>query len=87
MSSTERASAEILIVDDEPEILFSSKLTLRGEGFEHVHTMEDSRTVLPFLETHRDVSLVILDLFMPHVTGLELLPLITYSFLTSRSSS
>jgi len=80
VSSTERPSAEILIVDDEPEILFSSKLMLRGEGFEHVHTLEDSRTVLPFLETHQEVSLVILDLFMPHVTGLELLPLITYEF-------
>jgi len=73
-------SAEILIVDDEPEILFSSKLMLRGSGFERVHTMEDSSTVLPFLESHQDISLVILDLFMPHVTGLELLPLITTQF-------
>ena len=77
MNDAERSSAEILIVDDEPDILFSSKLLLRGSGFESVHTVEDSRTVLSFLETHQSVSLVVLDLSMPHVTGLELLPLIT----------
>ena len=80
MNDTERPSAEILIVDDEPDILFSSKLMLRGSGFESVHTVEDSRAVLPFLETHQGVSLVILDLFMPHITGLELLPLIACRF-------
>jgi DNA-binding NtrC family response regulator len=80
MNHTERPSAEILIVDDEPDILFSSKLVLRGSGFENVHTVEDSRVVLPFLEAHQGVSLVILDLFMPHITGLELLPLITCQF-------
>ncbi len=80
MNDTERPSPEILIVDDEPDILFSSKLVLRGSGFEGVHTVEDSRTVLPFLEAHQGVSLVILDLFMPHITGLELLPLISCQF-------
>jgi DNA-binding NtrC family response regulator len=53
---------------------------LRGSGFESVHTVDDSRTVLPFLEAHQGVSLVILDLSMPHITGLELLPLITCQF-------
>ena len=80
MSNTERNSAEILIVDDEPDFLFSSRLMLRGSGFENVHTVEDSRAVLPFLEAHQGISLVILDLFMPHITGLELLPLITCQF-------
>ncbi len=80
MNDTERPSAEILIVDDEPDILFSSKLMLRGSGFESVHTVEDSRIVLPFLEAHQGVSLVILDLFMSHITGLELLPLIACQF-------
>jgi two-component system, NtrC family, response regulator HydG len=66
----------ILLVDDEPQILVSSRLTLAGGGIgNRIETLNDSRGVPAFLE-RENVAAIVLDLFMPHVTGLELLPLI-----------
>lgn len=62
----------ILLVDDEEQILFSYSLMLRSSGKENVLTVKDSRKVLPLLSS-QDVSVVVLDLIMPHVSGAELL--------------
>lgn len=62
----------ILLVDDEPELLQLTKMTLESEGIRNILTIEDSRQVLPFLAREK-VSLVVLDLMMPYVSGLELL--------------
>jgi two-component system, NtrC family, response regulator HydG len=67
----------VLLVDDETHILFVSRILLRGEGLENVHTLDDSREVLPFLKEH-EVGVIVLDLYMPHITGTELLGEITY---------
>ena len=72
-------SLPVLLVDDETQILFVSRLMLRGEGFEIVHTLEDSRDVIPFLGSH-DVGVIVLDLYMPHLSGAELLGEITYRY-------
>jgi two-component system response regulator HydG len=62
----------ILLVDDEPEILKLTKMTLESEGIDNIITIEDSRQVLPFLARDK-ASAVVVDLMMPHLSGQELL--------------
>lgn len=69
----------IVLVDDEPEILFSFSVMLRRAGFREIKTMPDSRELLPYL-SRREVGVVVLDLQMPHLSGKELLHEITSSF-------
>lgn len=69
----------ILIVDDEQHILFSSESLLRFAGFREVRTLDDSRRVLSLLE-RETIDLIILDLFMPYVSGRELLTLLSRDY-------
>jgi DNA-binding NtrC family response regulator len=69
------ATFTILIVDDEQHILFSSESLLRFAGFRGIHTLDDSRRVQPLLEREK-IDLIVLDLFMPYVSGRELLTLL-----------
>lgn len=62
----------ILLVDDEEELLFSSRLILRRAGFNTVLTQSDSRLVMGML-AEQPVALVLLDMTMPYLTGGELL--------------
>ena len=71
--------APILLVDDEPQILKFAKLTLQGSGIQDVLTLEDSRQVMPLLAT-QDVAAIVLDLYMPLASGIELLPEITSNY-------
>ena len=64
--------ASILVVDDEESAIRSVRRTLRTHGFEHVLTCDDPREVSSTLEKHR-VSLLLLDLLMPHLSGEEVL--------------
>ena len=66
------ASFPILLVDDEEEILFTTGITLRSSGFSKVLTESDSRRVMDIL-AREEVALIILDLYMPHLPGYELL--------------
>lgn len=66
----------IVLVDDEPEILFSYEVMLLGSGFKSIVTISDSREVLQLL-AERDVGVIVLDLQMPHFSGAELLNEIT----------
>ncbi|BCS55794.1 sigma-54 dependent transcriptional regulator [Geobacter sp. SVR] len=65
----------VLLIDDDPHALELNRMLLLNAGIGMVLTLSDSRATLPFLEQH-DISLVVLDLMMPHVNGAELLPLI-----------
>ncbi|MBF0381728.1 MAG: sigma-54-dependent Fis family transcriptional regulator [Magnetococcales bacterium] len=69
----------IVLVDDEKSVLLTAKALLRTSGFAHVVTMSDSRELLPFLEEER-AAVVVLDLMMPNLTGMELLPKIVQGF-------
>ncbi len=60
----------ILVVDDEPEILYSLRGLLRRE-FE-VHTAESGREALELLQ-QQSVQVVMTDQRMPELTGVELL--------------
>ena len=69
----------LLLVDDEPTILHSSKLLLSGAGIRPIITMEDSTALMPLL-AEQEVAAIVLDLFMPHQSGIELLPQIIAAY-------
>ena len=71
MKSTE-GDLPIVLVDDDPQFLLSSGVTLRAAGVSPVVTIEDSRQVMPYLEG-REAGAVVIDLTMPHLSGSELL--------------
>jgi DNA-binding NtrC family response regulator len=75
---SERDAVTILVVDDEEAVLNGVRRTLRAEGFENVLMCRDPRDVEPLLDAER-VSLILLDLMMPHIGGQELLERITAS--------
>lgn len=62
----------VLLIDDEPHILVSAKLTLESAGIEPALIESDSRHVMERLESE-EVRAVVLDLHMPHLGGIELL--------------
>jgi len=62
----------ILLVDDEAGIVEAIRMALYAEGLTNVLTLTDSRQVLPLMEK-QPLSVVVLDLMMPHLSGLELL--------------
>ena len=63
----------VVLVDDEEEILFSAGYLLNSHGIGSVVTFRDGRELLPFLE-REGAGVVVLDLFMPQVSGIDLLP-------------
>jgi DNA-binding NtrC family response regulator len=65
-------SLPILLVDDDPQLLHSVSVALRGAGFPQVITLEDARR-LPALLDDQAVGAVLLDLTMPHLSGRALL--------------
>ncbi|MBD3241994.1 MAG: response regulator [Chitinivibrionales bacterium] len=62
----------ILAVDDEEDVLQSYRATLRAHGINNVRLCADSREVVTLM-TQGSYSAVILDLYMPHVSGQQLL--------------
>ena len=76
VNSTEKM---ILLVDDEPHILATSRLCLQGANVGRIETLDDSREVFPFLAS-RSPAVIVLDLHMPHLSGAELLPRIVRDY-------
>lgn len=70
----------ILLVDDEAPWLRSLSLTLgEAAGITNIIRCSDSREVLPILQK-TDVSMILLDLTMPYLSGEDLLQLISNDF-------
>ena len=69
----------VLLVDDEEQILATYMLCLQGSGLSDVKTISDSRNVLPLLASE-PIAVIVLDLNMPHINGLELLPKIITNY-------
>ena len=61
-----------VLVDDEPDMLYSLKLALRKD-FAAIHTFSDAREALSFLQDRQDPTLLIVDLIMPALGGVDLL--------------
>ena len=76
MTPTLYPSFGVLLVDDEPDWLYSMSIALERSGISNILTCGDSRKVLQMLSDHT-VGVVLLDLNMPHLPGEELLARIT----------
>lgn len=67
----------VLLVDDENSWLRTMSITLTMQaGITNIHRCLDSREVMGIL-SEKDIGLVLLDVNMPHLSGIELLPMIT----------
>jgi two-component system, NtrC family, response regulator HydG len=65
-------SNSILVVDDELSYLELVKGLLNQEGYENVITQDNPLKVVPLLE-QKSVDLILLDIYMPQMNGLDLL--------------
>ncbi|HJS66775.1 MAG TPA: response regulator [Nitrospiraceae bacterium] len=66
--------ATILLIDDEAPIRMVFQVALERAGY-HVLIAENGKHGLRLLE-HQTVDLIIVDIFMPEMDGLELIPLL-----------
>ena len=76
MTRMPRPARPILLVDDEENVLLSFDTELHNNGLNNLVTCSDSRDVISLLERIQP-SAVLLDLWMPYVSGEELLEKIT----------
>jgi two-component system, NtrC family, response regulator HydG len=70
---------KILIVDDDPDAILACSTILKLNGFGDVESETDSRKVMEKMSV-KPIDIVILDLFMPHLTGIDLLPLLQENY-------
>ncbi len=63
--------ATVMVVEDEPTIRETVALALAEQGYT-VIPAEDGRTALEAARSHPDLDLLILDLMLPHLNGLDL---------------
>jgi CheY-like chemotaxis protein len=62
--------ADILVIDDSPTVSITLEWMLRGYGH-RVHIARDGLSALNALYAHRP-DLILLDIRMPHIDGIEL---------------
>jgi len=72
MESIPKAKTPVLVVDDDEGLLLSIKATMLSAGLSEPALVSDSRRV-PELVKMYGFQLILLDLIMPHMGGLELL--------------
>ena len=70
--TTSPDSRHVLVADDEPHIGRIIKMKLEQGPF-RVTLAFDGREAMEAIEKHEDISLVLLDLMMPHLSGLDVL--------------
>ncbi|MBF0470833.1 MAG: response regulator [Gammaproteobacteria bacterium] len=70
---------KILIVDDEPVNVEILEQMLEDEGYENLRSTTDPRQVLPIYQ-EEGFDLLLLDIRMPHLSGIELLQLLATPF-------
>lgn len=79
MTSVKFPDHPILIVDDEQTALKSFEIMLHTVGINNVLLCQDSRKAMNILEDN-PISLILLDLIMPHMSGIQLLSRIKEKF-------
>lgn len=79
MSETRSPHLPVMLVDDEAQALTSFEVTLRSASLNNFIGCHDSREVMSILARH-EIEIMLLDLWMPHVTGEELLRQITADY-------
>jgi diguanylate cyclase (GGDEF)-like protein len=65
-------SSTIMMVDDEPTTIDVIEMFLQAEGYDHFVAVTDSRLALDAVAREQP-DVILLDLMMPHVGGLEIL--------------
>jgi len=68
-----RGQGVVLVVDDEKNVLRSTELLLRGFGFDVVVARDGAEAVGVFRARSAEIDVVLLDLTMPRMSGLETL--------------
>ena len=66
---------KVLIIDDVELVCRVVSKQLRSAGFEDVRYASDPRKVMDLLAEYKP-DMILLDIFMPHISGLELLQMI-----------
>jgi len=72
-------SLPLFMVDDEAQALDSFETALLLASINNIIRCQDSREVMGLLSS-QEIEVMLLDLSMPHVSGEELLPLVTKNF-------
>ena len=72
MESIPHIPTPVLVVDDDEGLLLSIKATLVSSGLPEPALVSDSRRVIDLVREY-DFQLILLDLMMPHLTGMEVL--------------
>jgi len=68
-------NVHVLVVDDELDTLKVCAATLKMFGVKNISIESDSRRVMKIMAEQR-IDVVLLDLFMPHISGMEILSLL-----------
>ena len=79
MESIPAKHTPVLVVDDDEGLLLSIKATLVSSGLPEPALVSDSRKVIALMRAHH-FPLVLLDLMMPHLDGIEVLEQIKQEF-------
>jgi len=74
-----KSSSRILIVDDDPNAIKATSAILKKNSFSEIETETDSRKVLDKMSTGL-INVVLLDLSMPYLNGVDLLPHLHQSY-------
>jgi DNA-binding NtrC family response regulator len=69
----------VMMVDDEAQAINSFEMTLRSANMNNFIRCHDSRDVMPLISS-QEIEVMLLDLRMPHISGEELLPMITSDY-------
>ena len=65
----------VLLIDDDRAVLTAIAMLLRSRGYD-VLTAEDGSDALRFLDEHADVDVVVVDILLPDMTGVQVAELI-----------
>jgi DNA-binding NtrC family response regulator len=79
MNASLYPSLPVLMVDDEEQALDSFEAVLLFASVNNIIRCVDSREVMPLL-SRQEIEVMLLDLSMPHISGEELLSLVTKDF-------
>lgn len=69
----------ILLIDDEEQFIRTAAMSLMSEGISNTVMCNDSRQVLKII-AERQFGIIILDLTMPNISGLDLLQVLTKDY-------